>query len=563
MPAATRAVALSLAIALGAGSALDAVVAARMSPTVDESNHIEYGRRVLHGRPGRDWAYFDSKMPASALNALPRVAAERLESGRLLPGAARVLRRWKLARAGSVASLLALNVLVYRWASVLYGPAAGIAASILVVLAPNLAAHGTLATTDGYFALGVLLALYCLRRYLHHPSWGNAWLSGFTLALAQLTKPFALYLYPIAGLGLAAAARWPLPGGRSPTLRGAAGYLAVCVAALLLVLNLGFAFDRSFTPLGSYRFASEPLVRLQRTVARLPLGARIPVPVPYPYLQGLDMVAEHEAHGETYGNVYLLGRLRSSKDPQFHGFKSYYAVAWFYKEPIPLQVLLVLGLLELRRRRPLAAVVRGEGLLLAAAGILILWLSFFSRAQIGIRHILPALAVGVVVASAAFARFPGLPRRAKAGLAVLVVWLAASTFSYYPHLIPYMNEWAGDRRLAYRLLADSNLDWGQNASLVRDFLARNPDVQLNPVTPTCGRVLISANQLTGVRPPKGSSGPSWAWGYRPVAHVGYAHFLFDIRADRTAGDGTAPDDHRPAPPCKANGGALDSTGPPG
>jgi hypothetical protein len=101
-----------------------------------------------------------------------------------------------------------------------------------------------------------------------------------------------------------------------------------------------------------------------------------------------------------------------------------------------------------------------------------------------------------------------------------------------------MNEWAGDRRLAYRLLADSNLDWGQNEYLVRGFLATNPDVVLNPDAPICGRVLMSANRLTGVLGSRKTwKAHSWAWGYQPVAHVGYAHFLFHIPPDRASGDG--------------------------
>jgi len=518
-----------MAITVGIAGVLDTIVAARMSPTPDEGAHIEYGRRVLHGRPVRDRIYFDSKVPISALNALPQFTAERLEANRLLPRAAALLHRWKLTRAASVVCLLALNVLVYCFAAELYGPAAGVAASILVVLAPNLIAHGTLATTDGYFALGVLLSLYCLRRYLRHPTWGNACVSACALAFAQLTKPFAIYLYAIAGLGVAVATWRARRTGTSLTARGTAFYTAACLAAFLLVLNVGYGFDRSFARLGSYQFTSAPFIRLQRTMARVPLLWRTRVPVPYPYLQGLDMSADDEAHGKSYGNVYLLGQLGNSRDPRFHGFKSYYAVAWFFKEPIALHVLFLLGLLEVRKRRPFADFVLDEGLLLAAAGVLVVWLSFFNRAQLGVRHILPALAVAVVIASAAFSRFPLLPRWARIGLSLLVVWLGLSTFSYYPHLIPYMNEWAGDRRLSYRLLADSNLDWGQNEYLVRLFLATNPDVVLNPDAPICGRVLMNANRLTGVLGSrKNWKAHSWAWGYQPVAHVGYAHFLFDI-----------------------------------
>ena len=108
-------------------------------------------------------------------------------------------------------------------------------------------------------------------------------------------------------------------------------------------------------------------------------------------------------------------------------------------------------------------------------------------------------------------------------------------------IMAQLSERRGDDTSAmqsYRLLADSNLDWGQNEPLVQDFLARNPDVVLNPGEPVCGRVLMSANRLTGViGTRKNWKSPAWTWRYQPVAHVGYAHFLFDISSDSA---GTAP-----------------------
>jgi len=165
-----------------------------------------------------------------------------------------------------------------------------------------------------------------------------------------------------------------------------------------------------------------------------------------------------------------------------------------------------------------------------AAAILLAWLSFFSRAQIGIRHILPFFAIDVIIAGAAFVGLNSMSRLRKAFLCLLVLWLGVSVASYYPHMIPYMNEWVFNRKLAYKILADSNLDWGQNRRLVRNFLKKNPDVIENPMTRVSGRILVSANLLVGVfrRTPN-----QMLWLYachEPVAHVGYADFLFIVRA---------------------------------
>ncbi len=159
------------------------------------------------------------------------------------------------------------------------------------------------------------------------------------------------------------------------------------------------------------------------------------------------------------GDIYLLGERRNPRDPAVHGFKSYFAVAYFYKEPIALQILFVWGLVWVCRNRKFWDFVAGEGLLLLAAAILVIWFSFFSKAQIGIRHILPALAIETIIAGAAFSNFPRKPWPQKTVLVALVLWLAGSAASYYPQMIPYMNEWVRDSPFFDRILADSNLDW--------------------------------------------------------------------------------------------------------
>ena len=520
---------LCLVLVIGFAGVLDTIVAVSMSETYDEPDHVGYGRQILHLRPDRFRIVFDGKTPISALNAIPRVIADQLEARHVFPRVTKLIRTWKLVRLPSTLATLLLNFLVYRWAYELYGSAAGLASSIMVVFSPNLIAHGTLATNDGYFALGVVLSLYFFRRYLVQPTSRNACLSGFTLAFAQITKTLAIYLCPIVCMFLVLATLSKKCSAPSMTRKSLFVYATIAIVFFLTVLNISYCFDRPFTSLSSYRFESPLFIRLQQ----MHILRNIRVPVPYPFLQGLDMMKFSEATGITYGNVYLLGEVRSVTDPNFHGFKSYYAVAIFFKEPIALQILFLLGLVWVWKNRSLQDFLRGEGLLLAAAGTLILWLSFFDKAQVGIRHILPVLAIEVVIAGAAFSSFTSFLRTKKIVLGLLLLWLCLSTSSYYPHMIPYMNEWVFDRRLSYRILADSNLDWGQNEYLVQDFLKSNSDVILNPEMPTSGRVLINANRLVGVWP-RNKKPLFWALRYHPVAHVGYAHLLYQIPASSLA-----------------------------
>jgi hypothetical protein len=510
-----------LAVLLGVSAVLDTVVALSMSATSDEGRHVRYGTHILHLQPDRTNGRLDSQMPLSALNALPGVVSSYLSYLHILPRVSTMLAKAQVARFPTILASLLLTVFIYCWAHDLYGSGPALAASLLCTFSPNLIAHGTLATTDMYGALGMVGALFFFRRFLIRPTVMNAFLSGFTLALAQITKSFAVSLYAIVGVVILFAlfrrSRFP-----ELTPRRLFAFAAITTICFVTIINFAYCFDRPFTPFGSYRFESSLFTRFQQT----PAIRGLPVPVPYPFLQGLDMMKSNDETGGSFGNVYLLGRLGDSTSPLFRGFRSYYAVVLFFKEPIPLQVLFVCGLIWIWRHRRETDFLFGEGLLLLSAAVLLLWLSCFSRTQIGVRYILAVLAIEIVIASAAFSGFSSAPWARKTCLSSLVLWLAISVASYYPQMIPYMNEWSGDRRESFRILADSNLDWGQNTEMVGEFLRRNPDVILNPAEPVAGRVLVNANRLTGVD--RWHPALLYLAKYKPIAHVGYAHFLFVV-----------------------------------
>ena len=499
---------------------LDVFVARSMSVTYDEPQSVAYGEQILHGQSERSDPLFNSKSPILALNAIPKFVAGFLTG--TSPSVSRIIGSIRFARLASIVASLLLILVICRWVHSLYGTSAAIAISILAVFSPNLIAHGTLATNDGYFALGVVWALFCFRQYLLQSTLRNAMVSGGSLAFAQLTKPFALYLYLVVALFLIFLAFDPIDG--LPPLRKNKAILFAVVAfvCFILVVNIGFCFDRPFTPLKAYTFESDSFARLQH----IPIIHSLPVPVPQPFLQGLDMLKHHDDSGLTYGKIYLLGELRDPLDPKFRSFKSYYAVAVFFKEPIAVQILFCVGLVWIWKNRSWKEFVTGEAILLVAASVLFVWFSFFRKSQLGIRNILPVIAVELIIAGAAFEGFSAKKRRTQAILVLLIVWVCLSMISYYPNEIAYMNEWVIDRKQSYRILVDSNLDYGQEGDVVREFLARNPDVVLDPKAPVEGRVLVSVNRLVGEW--HGYEPMYWLLRLQPTGRVGYGHLLFVV-----------------------------------
>ena len=82
-----------------------------------------------------------------------------------------------------------------------------------------------------------------------------------------------------------------------------------------------------------------------------------------------------------------------------------------------------------------------------------------------------------------------------------------------------------DRTRAYTVLADSNIDWGQNGWYVAQYHATHPGVIDEPGRPTAGTVLVRVNALTGVT----GDPDRFRWlraHFTPVDHVAYATLVY-------------------------------------
>jgi len=234
---------------------LAVVVTFSMAPTYDESAHLAYAAKILRRQPERDLPGFDSKMPVSVLNTplygIGWVLRERGADPRIW----RRLHNIGIARLSTIAAGLLLGFLLWKWAYELYGPAAALAVGVLYCFSPNLLAHSTLATTDLYAALAFAATAYAHWKLAARPGTRTLLLASGSLALSQITKFSALFLFVAVPLSLAPAI-WMRARNGKPWLRPAVTYAVVTMALTVAILNVGFVFHRSFTPLRPYRFES-------------------------------------------------------------------------------------------------------------------------------------------------------------------------------------------------------------------------------------------------------------------------------------------------------------------
>jgi hypothetical protein len=440
-----KAAALGLA-ALSLALALTAV--AQKSVTVDEFQALPTGLAVLQTG---DFRYPRGTPPLSML--FPAVPAF-LSGARIVPvegisanlavaqqfardHAARFHELFWRGRVISSLFLLLALFFTYALAAWLYGERGGVLALFLVCLNPNMLAHGPLVTPDIYLTAFTMGCLFFLDRCLSRPSLPDALALGLMLGLAALSKLVGLLLFPLAILALLF---WK--EGKGKRLLPA----VVALGTALFVVHLGYFFQECFRPI---RELEAHASAAGHALAFLP--GWLPSPFPLQFLRAIDQQLSEPPY-----QAYLLGQLN------YESFFSYYLVALLVKSPIPL---LLLPLLAWAARPKMGA--REWGMIAFFAFFLL----FFSLARfknIGVRYLLflyPVMAVFSARLVAEGARKS--PRRLALGLCALLPLSAAFA---WPSYLAYFNLPSGGPASGHRYLLDSNLDWGQDLTTLKDFM---------------------------------------------------------------------------------------------
>lgn len=489
------------------------------SLTYDEEAHFQYGMQILELNSKR---FDDSKMPFSALNALPAKLTDLLNPTATLSQEEQIY----MGRLVTILISALFALFVFSWGRALYGFLPGLCALFLYSFEANIIAHSQLVTTDIYAMGMALLSTYMLWRYVHKPDMRRALVFAIVLGLSQLAKYSSVFLYPLLALTLMLHdARRVAKMLRARDWQSLWNYtrrtlllFVIVLVVSVLIINIGFIFDDTLTRLGDYRFRSS---QFQTTQANLEFLSEFPVPLPYPYLQGLDWIVYNERTGTNLGRIYLLGRLRET------GFPGYYFFAFLFKVPIAIQILIFLSIFFYIQKKDYQKFFDNELFLFIPVVFFTIYFNFFYRAQIGFRYFLMVSPFLLVFTGSLVRDWHSKSTTVKGLFTALSAYLVISVISYHPYYIPYFNELVPDRRLAYQILADSNLDWGQAGKAVQQYLASHPQAHVDPQKPESGTVLVSANNLVGIT----VEPETYAWlreNYLPVDTVAYAYLVFEI-----------------------------------
>ena len=483
MSGAARAGLVAAAVALQVGLSVHAMRGS--SATFDEGAHLPAGYThlaLLDHRLNPEQPPLVKLLAAAPLVALgPEVKttdvswteARQWEFGR------RFLYRWNdgdrllfLGRLPVVALASCLVIAVFLIAERRFGATAALAAALLAALSPDVLAHGSLVTTDLAFALFFFLSVVATERLLEQATARRLCAAGLATGAAFATKfsaPILLLVFAAFALRVVLRSR-PLETAlvgeahevkaRLARLAHVFGWLAAVGALSLLVVWSSYGFHGGLTSDPALRDElRRPLVSEQAGLLRSAVAwagrARL---VPEDFSRGLLFVTEHSAARPTF----LLGERRDS------GFPSYFAVTFLLKTPVPLLLLAALALFRIPR------LPRREAFLLWLPVAVYVAATATRGLQIGHRHLLPIYPFLFVAAGEAAAALVAWRAPKGAWLAgALALWYAGGTLLQHPHHLAYFNEIAGGSRNGWRLLVDSNLDWGQDLKRLAEWTRAN------------------------------------------------------------------------------------------
>jgi Dolichyl-phosphate-mannose-protein mannosyltransferase len=489
---------LALAVVFGLGRVLYA--AWEQDVTYDEPYHLRWSERLLdRGLAERESnSLWNSKTPMSVPYVLAGRAAKALgvRSARGLTFATRL---------PGVAFYLLLVLGTYSLTRCAFGAGAAVLAAAAIAVEPSVVGNAPLATVDVPYAVGVTLALLAALRWIEHPQARAASGLGLALGLAFVAKFSAFTLLPVFAILPAL-----VPRERRPRAMRVAGHAALVTAACLCVIAAAYFFKDLGRPWRRIPFHAQ---LFQDVAARFP---ELRAPLPAAFITGVDRTFSHERSRDWA--VVVLGQVYA------HGAPHYFLVSWAVKTPLALLVLQFIGVWGLWRGR----LARGAAFWLLAWAFAFQWIyfSFFMRAQIGYRFALMLLPVAFALAAAGFVAVFQRPRAA----AMLLVLAGVETLPYAGNDLAFTNALVLPKKDAFKYIAGSSLDYGQNEEKVGPWLKgqpwKNPHFEPNHVRP--GINVIGVNALTGVatdRPHR------WLREHvEPLGHFRHSYLWFDVDA---------------------------------
>jgi 4-amino-4-deoxy-L-arabinose transferase-like glycosyltransferase len=513
------------------------------SLTYDEPVHIAEGLDAW--RNGRFEQYNDHPPLARLWCVLPLLNQKWQVEIEKLPESFRVSRitpdpislGWR-ARAMNVLLGLLLAWLVWRIADCLFSRAAANFALALFVFSPSMVAHFSLATTDGAATLLIFATAWALTCWWRNPDWKNTAILALSSGLMLLAKFSTAPTFMLALLWMVALVSIKQA---SHKIRLGLKKTATVLVLTFLIVWAGYFFHvsrltvRDGTLTATFPNWSAPIVKPAH-------GRNYSVLIPAgEYVEGFRELVRHNRQGQP---AFFLGHASGHG-----GWKLYYPIVILLKWPTTVLGLVLMGLVLALRRLAKQISLPIDLWIMASFPALYLALAIFARFNLGERHVLPMYPFAILLAAAVW-HWVAKKRVVKLLLIGLALLNAADALRFAPGYLSYFTPLVRPAD-SYRLLTDSNLDWGQGLLALKEFQDNHSDqrvalsyfgsvdpkdygIQATPFDGNknvSGTVVVSATNLSGqylADPEK----YRWLLQQKPVAILDHSLYVFEINRNK-------------------------------
>ncbi len=361
------------------------------------------------------------------------------------------------------AALLAFYL--YRICAWLASPLVACCAVVLLSTDPTILGHAALINNDVPAGAAFLATLFHGLRWIVKRRWRETVIAGVVVGLAAGTKFTAGLVAPTLILVIAIRVgrtlwlnplpfgpRWRLAWRRVPTVPQMllAGLLAFLVLWSLYLLDVGTMDQQNFFNYTPKFKQINPKIR------------QLTVPMPSLAL-GLLFQSVHSQNGHV---AYLNGDFRG------RGWVKYFPETLLVKEPVAWLIgiaIAIVGWLFMKRsRRPWLAA------LILLPALFYLYIAVTGHVMIGIRHLVPAIALSYGFIAAVIIGIVRDRRIAVGMMAALFVAALVETGVRHPDYLSFFNVVAGGPSHGEKYLLDSNLDWGQDMYRLSEWLKHDP-----------------------------------------------------------------------------------------
>ncbi len=405
-----------------------------------------------------------------------------------------------------------LGLYIYRWASEMFNPKAGLLSLFLYAFMPNIIAHAQFVTTDLALASFSFTGFYYLWKFFKTNLNKHLIYSGLFLGLALSSKFSAVLFLPV----------------------------------VLFLIFVYVKSGRSDFNLVITRFVKISAIMIIPAFLVVYFSYLMPADSGF-YLRGLNTVY---ADSNSYYSFYLNGQF--SPD----GWWYYFLEAFLIKTPIPALTVFIIALVFFRKLN----INNRDKLFIFMPMVFFSITTSLKAHNLGVRYLLPAFPFLILYAGGLTQIIKIKWDRMKSSaisfvVIILGLWYVFSAVNIYPDYLAYFNELVGGPANGYKYLDDSNLEWKHDLKRLAEYQKKYPDMKvvnsdfniyfdpkyygIKNIIPSTEKSVLNPSgkyavnvyflvRLKELSQRLNDKKIDWLSLYRPVDRIGYSFFIYEF-----------------------------------